>query len=694
MDFLQNCLTLNITTFIVSFLSLNFIFFYLYRRNSRGKQAPIVKGAWPILGHLSLLNGSQTPHRTLGALADKYGPLFTIKLGVKKALVVSNWEMSKELFTTNDLAVSSRPKLVAVEVMSYNQAFIGLSPYGPYWRELRKIVTLEFLSNRRIEKLSHIRVSEVQTSLKELFNLCYTSVNKKENESSYGTTTLVDMKEWFSHLTFNMVVRMVVGKRYFGVVHVEGKEKAESFMRNIREFMNLMGTFTVADGVPCLRWLDLGGHEKAMKATAREMDKLLSEWLEEHQEKRVKGDRDFMDLMISALNGAQINGFDADTICKATTLELILGGTDSTAVTLTWALSLLLRNPLAMEKVKEEIDMNVGKDGYIRESDTSKLVYLQAIVKETLRLYPPAPLSSPREFTENCTLGGYHIKKGTRLLHNLWKIHRDPSVWSDPLEFKPERFLTTHKDVDLRGHHYELLPFGSGRRVCAGMSLGLNMVHFTLANLLHSFDILNPSAEPIDMTEIFGFTNTRATPLEVLIFSRKRGSHSCSAWPILGHLPLLSGSKTPRRTLGALLDKYGPIFTVKLGAKKVLVINNWEIAKERFTINDKVVCSPPKLAAIEHMTYNQAMFGFAPYGPYWRQLRKIIISEILSPHRVNQLRHTFESEVQGSIKELFNFWCGSKRNESGYVLVELKQWFSHLMFNIVLQVVIRKRYYG
>ncbi|BAU01194.1 hypothetical protein LR48_Vigan10g259900 [Vigna angularis] len=526
MDFLLNCLTLNTTTLIASFLSLILLFFYLYRRISSEKRAPIVKGAWPILGHLSLLNGSKTPHRTLAALADKYGPLFTIKLGVKDALVLSNWEMSKELFTTNDLAVSSRPKLVAGEVMSYNQAFVGWAPYGPYWRELRKIVTKEFLSNRRIEQLSHIRISEVQTSFKELYDLCYTSVNnKKDSESSYGAATLVDMKEWLEHLTFNIIVRTVVGKRYFGVVHVEGKEKAERFMKNLDEFMNLMGTFTVADGVPCLRWLDLGGHEKAMKATAKEMDKLLSEWLEEHREKnglggKVQGDQDFMDVMISALNGAPIHGFDADTICKATTLELILGGTDSTAVTLTWALSLLVRNPLAMEKAKEEIDMHIGKDGYIRESEISKLVYLQAIVKETLRLYPPAPLSSPRVFTESCILGGYHIKKGTRLMHNLWKIHRDPSVWSDPLEFKPERFLTTHQHVDLKGRHFELLPFGSGRRMCAGISLGLNVLHFTLANILHSFDISNPSTEPVDMTELFGFVNTRATPLEVLVKPR------------------------------------------------------------------------------------------------------------------------------------------------------------------------------
>lgn len=524
MEFLLNCLNLN--TNAIAFLSLIlFLFLYGLSKNFH-REAPIVAGAWPILGHISLLNGSQTPHHMLGALADKYGPLFTIKLGVKRALVLSNWEMAKELFTKNDIAVSSRPKLVAVEVMSYNQAFVGLSPYGPYWRELRKIVTREFLSKLRIEQLSHIRVSEVQTSIKELFNV-WSRGEKSRNESNY---MLVDMSQWFEHLTFNMVVRMVVGKRYFGAIDVEGHDKAQRFMKNMRNFMTLIGTFTVADGVPWLRWLDLGGHEKAMKANAKEIDKLLSEWLEEHQEKKrldekVENHRDFMDAMISALNGAQLEGFDADTICKATTLELILGGSDSTAVTLIWAISLLLRNPLVLEKAKEEINMQFGKDGYISEPNANKLVYLQAIVKETLRLYPPAPFSSPREFTENCTLGGYHVKKGTRLIPNLWKIHRDPSIWSDPLEFNPERFLTTHKHVDVRGQNYEFLPFGSGRRICAGMSLGLSMLHFTLANLLHSFDILNPSAQPIDMTEVFGFTNTKAIPLEILVKPRLSPSY-------------------------------------------------------------------------------------------------------------------------------------------------------------------------
>ncbi|KAK7365112.1 hypothetical protein VNO80_13933 [Phaseolus coccineus] len=194
--------------------------------------------------------------------------------------------------------------------------------------------------------------------------------------------------------------------------------------------------------------------------------------------------------------------------------------TDTINTVITWTISLVLRNPLVLEKVKDELDIYIGKEKCVSEYDISKLTYLQAIVKESLRLYPPGPLSTPREFTENWTLRGYNIKKGTRLITNLWKIHTDNNVWENPLEFKPERFLTTHKDIDVKGHHhFELLPFGGGRRMCPGTYFGLQMVHFILASFLHSFEILSSSPDPIDMTETFGLTNTN-TPLDILIKPR------------------------------------------------------------------------------------------------------------------------------------------------------------------------------
>ena len=137
---------------------------------------------------------------------------------------------------------------------------------------------------------------------------------------------------------------------------------------------------------------------------------------------------------------------------------LITGSTDTTTVTMIWTLSLLLNNSHALKKVQEELDEHVGRERLVNESDINNLVYLQAAVKETLRLYPAGPLSGLRQFTEDCTLGGYHIQAGTRLILNLWKMHRDPRVWAEPLEFQPERFLSSrHKGVDVKGQHFELL---------------------------------------------------------------------------------------------------------------------------------------------------------------------------------------------------------------------------------------------
>ncbi|KAM3304803.1 hypothetical protein P3S67_011669 [Capsicum chacoense] len=139
---------------------------------------------------------------------------------------------------------------------------------------------------------------------------------------------------------------------------------------------------------------------------------------------------------------------------------------------------------------------------------------------ESFRLYPAAPLLLPHESIEDCVVSGYDIPKGTRLLVNIWKFHHDSNIWPNPHEFKPERFLTTHKDVNVRGNHFELIPFGSGRRMCPGTFLGLQVVQYVLAMLLQGFEIKKPSDDPIDMSENFGLTVFKASPLEVHLIPR------------------------------------------------------------------------------------------------------------------------------------------------------------------------------
>ncbi|KAK8647138.1 hypothetical protein V6N13_120893 [Hibiscus sabdariffa] len=189
-------------------------------------------------------------------------------------------------------------------------------------------------------------------------------------------------------------------------------------------------------------------------------------------------------------------------------------------VTITWALSLLLNNRDVLKKVQHELDTCVGKDRLVQESDIKNLVYLQAIIKETTRLYPAAALSVPHESVEDCTTAGYFIPAGTRLLVNLSKLQRDPKVWSNPDEFRPERFLTTHKHVDVRGQNFEFMPFGSGRRVCPGISFALQVLHLNLATLVQSFEIRTPLDEAVDMRESAGLTNLKAEPLDVVCTPR------------------------------------------------------------------------------------------------------------------------------------------------------------------------------
>ncbi|EEF40054.1 cytochrome P450 CYP82D47 [Ricinus communis] len=513
MDFFRQLLLTLIFTVVLLFS----IYFYHSKRNSRCT-VPQAGGAWPVIGHMHLFGGHQLTHKTLGAMADKHGPVFTIKLGSHRVLTVNSWEMARECFTSHDRVFSSRPIIAASKLLGYDFAMFGFAPYGDYWREMRKIATIELFSTHRIDMLKHIRTSEVQIAIGKLYEKW---VGKGSKESG----TLVDMKQWFGDLTHNVALRTVGGKRCFGPNADVEEGEAQRRRKVIRDFAFLFGVFVLSDAIPYLGWLDFKGYEKSMKKTAKELDILMEGWLEEHKQRRKlsgkeKEEKDFMDVMLNILEDAKISGFDADTINKATCLNLILAGSDTTMVTLTWTLSLLLNNYNVLKKAQDELDIHIGRDRHVEETDIKHLIYLQAIVKETLRLYPPSPMLL-RAAKEDCTLSsGCYVPAGTRLMVNVWKIQRDGRIWSNPDEFQPERFLSSHKEIDLRGQNFEFIPFGSGRRSCPGMALGLQVVHFILASFLHGFEVAKASGENVDMTESTGLTNLKATSLEVHLVPR------------------------------------------------------------------------------------------------------------------------------------------------------------------------------
>ncbi|KAL5753682.1 hypothetical protein ACOSP7_021904 [Xanthoceras sorbifolium] len=202
---------------------------------------------------------------------------------------------------------------------------------------------------------------------------------------------------------------------------------------------------------------------------------------------------------------------------KAIISDMLAAGIDTSAATIEWTLSELIKYPRIMKKVQNELENVVGKDKMVEESDLDNLEYLDMVIKESLRFHPVAPLLVPHESREDCIINGFHIPKKSRIFINAWAIGRNPEAWNDPDNFYPERFAGSN--IDLYGRDFQLLPFGSGRRSYAGMQLGLTVVRLVLAQLIHCFDWELPDGmvtAELDMIEHFGLVTCKAKHLLVI----------------------------------------------------------------------------------------------------------------------------------------------------------------------------------
>lgn len=278
----------------------------------KGKQPPQPSYALPFIGHLHLL-GNQTPlARIFASFADKYGPIFQIYLGSYPALVISNQESIKECFTTNDKILASRPKSSHGIHLGYNYAGFGFAPYGTYFTKLRKLTMLELLSSRRIESLRHLYESEIDILVNDLW--LYVKDNNKVPKA-------VVISEWLEKLTFNIITKMISGKRYFEYLQDVDDVEAHGIVKLIKEFMHISGEFVPSDLIPIIGWFGFEGQVlKSMKRVGRDLDKVVGRWVDEHVEKiddGVNEKHDFIDVMLSVIEDDPSSGHDRDTIIKA-----------------------------------------------------------------------------------------------------------------------------------------------------------------------------------------------------------------------------------------------------------------------------------------------------------------------------------------------------------------------------------------
>ncbi|KAK3432354.1 hypothetical protein EUGRSUZ_E04245 [Eucalyptus grandis] len=505
-----------VVLFVFFPVSLLFIWKLIIQKqaNPRNKnRLPPSPPGLPILGHLHLLK--EPVHRTLHSLTERYGDVLLLKFGVRKVLVTSNPSVAEECFTRNDIIFANRPDTLAGKHLNYNSTTIGFISYGDHWRNLRRLLTLEMLSSTRIAMLSDVRHDEARLLLKGLFH------------ESNQWWKKVEMRSKFRELSFNIVMRTIVGKRYYGK-DPTGEEAAE-FRGIMQEALELNGSANLGDYLPIFQWVDFQGVEKRMIGLKRKLDGFCQNLIDEIRGMRKestgkeRNTRTLIDVMLSLQEKEP--EFYTDQTLKGVILALFVAGTDTTSATLEWAMSLLINNPDTLKKAQVEIEANIEQDRLITEHDLPNLNYLQAIVNETLRLFPPAPLLLPHESSSDCNVLGYHVPRGTMLLVNLWNIHRDPKLWEEPTRFIPERFGNRGDQREEKIDNFKFLPFGAGRRACPGANMARRVIELGLGALIQCFEWKRDGEEEIDMNEGRGLLMPKMDPLEVLYKPRESMIH-------------------------------------------------------------------------------------------------------------------------------------------------------------------------
>jgi len=469
-------------------------------KHSLRKRFPPGPFAWPVIGSFPLLG--KMPHHSLYELSKQYGPIMYLKLGTTDAVVVSSPKIAEACLKTNDLNFSSRPSNSTTKYIGYDSNGPFSAPYGPRWRLMRKVCNIHLFAGKALNHLQPVREAEVGMLVKSIL----------EHERQ-GKPVPVNLGELLNVCTANILGQIMLSKRVFD----SRGSKASEFTEMLVESFDLAGKFIIGDFVPSLAWLDLQGVRTKMKKLHNKFDEFLTEMIMERQTAACNGGKsDFLSTLWALRNYADGQGgkLTNDDI-KVLLQTMLMAGADTTSITVEWAIAELIRHPKMMKNCQEELDslMN-GEQRRMKESDLQNLPYLQAIVKETLRLHPTVPLLVPRKAAEACDIEGYYIPKNAQLIVNAWGMQRDPDVWDSPLEFNPDRFVGS--GIDITGSNFEVIPFGAGRRMCAGMNMGLLMVQFILATLLHSFDLSVPdgeSPEKLDMEEAFGLIMHRVAPL-------------------------------------------------------------------------------------------------------------------------------------------------------------------------------------
>ncbi|WCJ37105.1 cytochrome P450 family 71 subfamily B polypeptide 4 [Euphorbia peplus] len=481
---------------ILSFFLFIFMALKIWKRHSQNAVVPPGPFKFPIIGNLPQLFGAELHHR-LTDLGKIYGPVMSIQQGQIPAIVISSAELVKEVLKNQSDVFAGRPIMQAQQITLYNGLDIAFAPYGDHWRQMRKISALEFLSAKRVQSFRALREEQVSKVMKLLHSKAGSPVSL--------TKTIIDLTNSFMLLST------------FGE-NGNTKQDLLNILDRVKEATSIS---VYADFFPSIKFIQYltSGAMARLRKWHLEADRILEDIIDEHKAKKQNDDGkidNLLDVLLDIQKKGDLQIPLSDDCLKANIVEIFGAGSDTTSRFVEWLMAELMRNPKAMRKLQEEVRRVFGEKGQVEESRLQDLKYMKLVVKETFRLHPLGAVFA-RQCRERTKVDGFDVYPNTTVIINVHAIGRDPNLWTEPERFCPERFEDS--EIDYKGAHMELIPFGAGKRICPGISFSIVFVELLLANFVYHFDWKLPdeiTSETLDMTEVFRVALSKKEELHLI----------------------------------------------------------------------------------------------------------------------------------------------------------------------------------